>query len=140
MSLPAAKEPASCNVANLSSMLQEPIQKLRRVTAPIEKEMLSVVFGLTGFHTSTYGRQVTVNKLMTTNHLLQYSSDPGRRISFDFRECCAELRDVTFTSSRSKAKTCLLLMLLADPIRLVTLKASAKKRLKPSDWLFKIKV
>ena len=61
MSLPVTKEPASCNVANLSSMLQQPIQKLRRAKAPIEKEMLSVVFGLTGFHTSTYGRQVTVN-------------------------------------------------------------------------------
>ena len=68
MSLPAAKGPASCNVANLSSMLQEPIQKLRRVTAPIEKEMLSVVFGLTGFHTSTYGRHVTLNNDHNTKY------------------------------------------------------------------------
>ena len=69
----------------------------------IEKEMLSVVFGLTRFHTYTYGRKVTV--LMTTNHWLQYSDQLGR-IPFDFRECCAALWDMILTSSTSKAKTC----------------------------------
>ena len=35
-----------------------------------------------------------------------HSSDPLGRIPFDCRECCAELWDMTLTSSTSKAKTC----------------------------------
>ena len=66
--------------------------------------MLSVVFRLTRFHTITYGRKV------------QHSSDTLERISFDFRECCAKLWDMTLTSCSSKAKTCLSLMPLADPM------------------------
>ena len=53
----------------------------------IETEMLSVVFGPTGFHTYTYGRNVRVYN----NHLLQYSNDPLGKITFNFRECRAKL-------------------------------------------------
>ena len=79
----------------------------------IEKEMVSVVFGLTRFHSYTYGRKVTVYN--DHKPLAAYASDPLERIPFDFRECCAELWDMTLTSRTSKAKTCLSLMPLADP-------------------------
>ena len=41
-------------------MPQEPLLKPRNALARSRKEMLSVVFGLTRFHTYTYGRKVTV--------------------------------------------------------------------------------
>ena len=46
-----------------------------------------------------------LRSIMTTNHLLQYSSNQLGRIPLDFKECFAELWDMTLTSSTSKAKT-----------------------------------
>jgi len=53
----AALELASCKVTSLSSMSQEPLLKRETLQLPERerdtKEMLSMVFGLTRFHTVT---------------------------------------------------------------------------------------
>ena len=69
----------------------------------IEKEMLSVVFGLTRFHTYTYGRKVTVHN--DHKPLAAVLKRPVGENPLDFKECFAELWDMTLTSSTSKAKT-----------------------------------
>ena len=65
----------------------QPIQYVSRALtdtekrySQIEKEMLSIVFGLTRFHTHTYGRKVTV---YTVYNLLKITL-------LDFSECCVE--------------------------------------------------
>ncbi|XP_068712445.1 uncharacterized protein [Montipora foliosa] len=75
--------------------------------------MLSVVFGLTRFHTYTYGRKVTVYN--DHKPLAAVLKRPVGENPIRFQRCCAELWDMTLTSCTSKAKTCLSLMPLADP-------------------------
>ena len=59
----------------------------------IEKEMLSIVFGLTRFHTYTYGRKATVyndHKLLAAVLV---------KITLDFSECYVESWDMMLNSS-----------------------------------------
>ena len=78
----------------------------------IEKEMLSIVYGLTRFHTYTYGRKLTIyndHKPLAAILRKPVEDNPVRP-----RECSAELWAMTLNSIMLKGKTLLLLMPLAD--------------------------
>lgn len=69
----------------------------------IEKEMLSVVFGLTRFHTYTYGRKVTVHN--DHKPLAAVLKRPVGENPIRLQRMLCRIWDMTLTSSTSKAKT-----------------------------------
>ena len=103
----------------------------------IEKEMLSVVFGLTRFHTYTYGRKVTVHN--DHKPLIAVLKRPvGENHIILQRTLCRIMGyDLEFKYIKGKD------LLIADALSIshtITLAAREKKRLKRSAWLFKTKV
>ena len=100
--------------------------------------MLSVVFGLTRFHTYTYGRKVAVyndHKPFAAVLKRPVGENPIR-----LQRMLCRIMGYVLDFKYIKGKDLLIAYALAHPTRLITLTVRTKTRLKPSVWLFKIEV